>query len=567
MNKKKTNIVYGSESKEKYSSALKDLLTYYEELDEEKIIMAPKKEHKCFDKRVQKVMDGYDLVNFEIDKYASKDVPEIYSQDSLNNGNPLRYRPFPSCLFRIIRTCFSRSLNCYPSTVGSSRARQDLVNYLIKEGFPKEDNTYCNGINVHNVAFASSTTQAFGMILKVIARKHDVIIIPAPTYGIFAGIAEKLGVTCETIDLKEENVGGKSIVVEDEKFKIESMEPDEVLEFHYGYTIQPDDLGGTIKNSITNLVGVPQPTLPRGHKVPQVEITPSKVIYMPINKVWEDGNNFDCIRPNQVTVYLLCNNEIAETAILSATNDWHYSFGPLSETNSDTGEKYEYEIQEEPVPGYTSRIEGENLINTHEFGSGSTEVSGLKIWTDQSNARGLRPASIQINLYQNGILMPNVEPTWEYSGDVWTFKFSNVPRFDSKGNEYVYTVRESTLDDYTTTYDDTNMNITNTIIPRKIKIEGHKIWNDDDNAAGLRPTSITVRLLRDNIIIMEKIVTADDGWAYSFTDLPETDPDTGRLYVYTIGEKMVEGYYARNEGYNLINNLLPTPPTGGPVVP
>ena len=205
MNKKKTNIVYGSESKEKYSSALKDLLTYYEELDEEKIIMAPKKEHKCFDKRVQKVMDGYDLVNFEIDKYASKDVPEIYSQDSLNNGNPLRYRPFPSCLFRIIRTCFSRSLNCYPSTVGSSRARQDLVNYFIKEGFPKEDNTYCNGINVHNVAFASSTTQAFGMILKVIARKHDVIIIPAPTYGIFAGIAEKLGVTCETIDLKEEN--------------------------------------------------------------------------------------------------------------------------------------------------------------------------------------------------------------------------------------------------------------------------------------------------------------------------------------------------------------------------
>ncbi len=371
----------------------------------------------------------------------------------------------------------------------------------------------------------------------------------------------------QEIDLKEENVGGKSIVVEDEKFKIESMEPDEVLEFHYGYTIQPDDLGGTIKNSITNLVGVPQPTLPRGHKVPQVEITPSKVIYMPINKVWEDGNNFDCIRPNQVTVYLLCNNEIAETAILSATNDWHYSFGPLSETNSDTGEKYEYEIQEEPVPGYTSRIEGENLINTHEFGSGSTEVSGLKIWTDQSNARGLRPASIQINLYQNGILMPNVEPTWEYSGDVWTFKFSNVPRFDSKGNEYVYTVRESTLDDYTTTYDDTNMNITNTIIPRKIKIEGHKIWNDDDNAAGLRPTSITVRLLRDNIIIMEKIVTADDGWAYSFTDLPETDPDTGRLYVYTIGEKMVEGYYARNEGYNLINNLLPTPPTGGPVVP
>ena len=43
------------------------------------------------------------------------------------------------------------------------------------------------------------------MILKVIARAGDVIIVPAPTYGIFAGIAEKQGVHIETIPLRCEN--------------------------------------------------------------------------------------------------------------------------------------------------------------------------------------------------------------------------------------------------------------------------------------------------------------------------------------------------------------------------
>ncbi len=202
--KNKSNI-YGNERRENYSKALEELVENYKELEQEKIIMATEKDHTYFDNKAKKVVDGYDLVNFEIEKYGDDKVKEIYSSDTLSNGNPLRYKPFPNCIFNVIKACFKRSLNCYPSTIGTTAARLDLVNYLIKEGFPKDDNEYCSGIGVHNVAFANSTTQAFSLILKVIARKHDVIIIPAPTYGIFVGIAEKMGINCETIDLKEED--------------------------------------------------------------------------------------------------------------------------------------------------------------------------------------------------------------------------------------------------------------------------------------------------------------------------------------------------------------------------
>lgn len=205
MKKNKSVIIYGKESKKNYSKALKNLVNYYPELENDKIIMLSSNDEPVFDSKIKKVLSGYDLVNFEIEKYGDDRVVEAYQHDNLSTGDCIKYKPFSPCIRRIIRTCLSRSLNCYPSTVGSSLARQDLVNYLIKEGFPSNRTRYCDGINVHNVAFASSTTQAFVMILKTIARKHDVILMSAPNYGIFAEVAEKLGVCVETIMLKEEN--------------------------------------------------------------------------------------------------------------------------------------------------------------------------------------------------------------------------------------------------------------------------------------------------------------------------------------------------------------------------
>ena len=197
-------ITHGSEDPKKYSKALKDLVEYYPELKDEKIAMTKEDPKNPFDPMIKKIVCGYDLVNFEIEKYGDDSVKEPF-HEVLSSGDAIKYKPFSPCVKNMILTSLSDNLNVYPSTVGSSRARQDLVDYLIREGFPSKKNKYCDAINVHNVAFCGSTTQAFYMILKFIARAGDVIIIPAPTYGIFAGIAEKQGIHLESIPLRFEN--------------------------------------------------------------------------------------------------------------------------------------------------------------------------------------------------------------------------------------------------------------------------------------------------------------------------------------------------------------------------
>lgn len=197
-------ITYGSEDPKKYSKALQDLVNNYPELKDEKIAMTKEDPNNPFDPMIRKIVYGYDLVNFEIEKYGDESVKEEY-HEALSSGDAIKYKAFSPCVKRLLINSLSDNLNVYPSTVGSSRARQDLVDYLIREGFPGKKNEYCDKVNVHNVAFCGSTTQAFYMILKVIARPGDVIIIPAPTYGIFAGIAEKQGVHLESIPLRYEN--------------------------------------------------------------------------------------------------------------------------------------------------------------------------------------------------------------------------------------------------------------------------------------------------------------------------------------------------------------------------
>ena len=68
-----------------------------------------------------------------------------------------------------------------------------------------------------------------------------------------------------------------------------------------------------------------------------------------------------------------------------------------------------------------------------------------------------------------------------------------------------------------------------------------KLWQDEENALGVRPESITVALYRNNQKVDEAQVTAADGWVYTFTDLPAFD-EQGVKYTYAVRELPVPGY-------------------------
>ena len=183
-----------------YSPALKDLVENKSELKNTNITLSKRSDGKEYSKSVQDILTGWDKVNVELQKYGDDKVSDMLEYDSLHSGTPMKYKPFQPCLDKLKHLNLDKTLYWYPATTGSIRAKQDFIEYLYSQGFPKS-----NEISIHNIVFTCSTTHAFSIILKTICRPYDVILMPAPNYGIFALMPDRVNANIETIDLKEED--------------------------------------------------------------------------------------------------------------------------------------------------------------------------------------------------------------------------------------------------------------------------------------------------------------------------------------------------------------------------
>ena len=102
---------------------------------------------------------------------------------------------------------------------------------------------------------------------------------------------------------------------------------------------------------------------------------------------------------------------------------------------------------------------------------------------------------------------------------------SNQKHFlsNENGQEIKYTVKEVAVASYETTITsekDGKYTITNKHTPEKTTVKGKKIWNDANNKDGIRPDSITVKLLADGKeTVQEATVSEATGWTYEFTGL------------------------------------------------
>ena len=77
-------------------------------------------------------------------------------------------------------------------------------------------------------------------------------------------------------------------------------------------------------------------------------------------------------------------------------------------------------------------------------------------------------------------------------------------------------------------------------------MKGTKTWNVPEGTK--LPEKIKVYLIRNGESIDSKEVTADDNWAYSWTDLPKYSNDGMSEYTYAVDEEPVAGYNKTVEG-------------------
>ena len=195
----------------------------------------------------------------------------------------------------------------------------------------------------------------------------------------------------------------------------------------------------------------------------------------------------------------------------------------------------------------------------------TANVTGTKTWVDQGNQNNLRPENIQITLFADGVPVA-AQPTWTKDGDIWTYTYTGLKVYQTGGSgpKIVYTVQEAPVAGYQATYN--GLSIVNQLADievRYVEISGRKTWVDGGDAAGERPESITVNLLRNGTVVDSRVVTEDDDWAYSFGSLPTSD-GLMTAYTYTINERAVPNYAHSVNGYNLTNTYVPPseePPT------
>ena len=255
-------------------------------------------------------------------------------------------------------------------------------------------------------------------------------------------------------------------------------------------------------------------------------------------KIWEDNNNANGNRPDEVTISLYKSvNGRAEIVATTTTNEaknWKYQFDDLPVTEVINGVPYPiiYYVDEEDVPsGYICRIRGTNIIN-HEK---STKVTVNKVWDDNNNQDGIRPASIIVRLYADSVYTGKYTVLSESNN--WTYTFDNLPCMKDKVkiNYSVAEYSEETVD--TTAYSSTIVSsgngetnqiftITNKHTPEKTSVVIKKKWNDVANLDRIRPNSVKVKLdgyVNDSIVYTRiKTLTAygnatDDPNVWSFT--------------------------------------------------
>ena len=184
-----------------------------------------------------------------------------------------------------------------------------------------------------------------------------------------------------------------------------------------------------------------------------------------VTKSWKDNENAYGTRPESIKVKLYQNGvELPNKQIeLNEAKGWTHTWTGLPKIDKD-GKEYTYTVEEVPVPGYTTSVNGLIITNTLQ----TEDKIVTKTWNDNNNEYGTRPESIKVKLYQNGVELPNKQIELNEAKG-WTHTWTGLPKVDKDGKEYTYTVEEVPVPGYTTSVN--GLIITNTLIQGSITID------------------------------------------------------------------------------------------------
>ncbi len=193
--------------------------------------------------------------------------------------------------------------------------------------------------------------------------------------------------------------------------------------------------GTPLLNVYVRELNTPEPT-PEVSEPPE---NPDEKINIPVAKVWDDAGNRDNNRPGHVTVHLLADGKQVNQAVLAPATGWTYEFKDLPKYSN--GKEIAYTLQEDPVNMYVTEINGYTITNRYRPPTTKSTVS--KVWEDDNNLAGIRPASIVCYLNNGMYAVLSAENNWTVTVD-------NLPA-TVNGRPAVYTWSEPEIIGYVQT--------------------------------------------------------------------------------------------------------------------
>ena len=178
--------------------------------------------------------------------------------------------------------------------------------------------------------------------------------------------------------------------------------------------------------------------------------------------------------------------------------------------------------------------ESDGVITLTLPNKAETEHTIKKEWKDGNNCDGLRPGSITVQLYADGIAVDGKQVTLTSGDDgIWqeeelSYTWKNLDKYNN-GHEIVYTADEiTTIDGYNKEVENSTdvTKITNEHNPEPTQISVVKKWDDYDDANGYRPEHIFVQIYKDgqayegnSEIVAFKELNKSNNWTYTWYNL------------------------------------------------
>lgn len=269
----------------------------------------------------------------------------------------------------------------------------------------------------------------------------------------------------------------------------------------------------------------------------------SAVTNVVVNKYWEDAANQDGVRPDSVAVTLSGSDGKTYKATLTKDTGFSKTFENLP-VFFNNGTKITYTVTEDAVNGYAGKITtndtGYILSITNTHAPETIRKTVTKTWDDGNDRDGIRPTNVKIELYGTD----GTRRTQYLTKDNhWSYSFENLPKYQNKGTIILYTIKEEAVDGYTQKSVTTTagFDLTNTHEIQTADYEVKKVWIDDNDRDGARPTSITLTLTGSDGSKYTKLMTAADNWnAVTFERVPMFNG--GKYITYTLTENEVPSY-------------------------